>query len=174
MSKHVVVATTLPVVVLLPSIALAQGQGQFGQTWTEFVVGVATLAAALFLLFTSLSLQRVAEGSAMAENIRWVVLSSVCLGAHVVFGWIGRFMPDSISAMEAQLGSDALIILALVFMCIYFYRVRSALVKFLKVTSSSDTLLAASQMDADAEPDLASSDVAPQTSDLAGEKDVGD
>jgi hypothetical protein len=139
-----VFAAVLVSALALPATAYAQdAAGQ--ETVMQIVFGIATLAAALFLLFTAYSLEHVAEGSAMAENIRWVVLSALCLCVSVVLNLIARYMPDITSAAVTRMGADALTVIAVVFMCVYFYRVRSAMTQFLKAAKSAGQSLTASE-----------------------------
>jgi hypothetical protein len=96
-------------------------------------LGACTLMAAVVLLVAALGLGKVAEGSAMADNVRWVMLGALCLAGHVLVLWIATFLPaGTIGESQARLGSDALVILGLVFLSVYFMRVRIALGGFAK------------------------------------------
>jgi hypothetical protein len=102
--------------------------------------GLAMLVAAAVLLIIALALARVAEGSAVAQNISFVVAACACLGASVLAAWAVRMAPDSFSASQARLGSDLLIIAAIAFFSVYFWRVRASLKSFLAVIAGDDLL----------------------------------
>ena len=115
-----------------PSVACAAD----GTTETvSWAIGVVTLLASIALLLVAMGLARVADGSAMAENISYVVAACVCLGASVLAAWSVRLVSDRAVAAQIALGGSALDTVGIVLFCIYFYRVRSALRRFLKGVS---------------------------------------
>lgn len=84
------IGTSLATVVLLaaPSVARAsEGNGAESVSW---VIGVVTLLAPVVLLLIALGLARVAAGSAMADNISYVVAACVCLAGSVLASWSVR------------------------------------------------------------------------------------
>jgi hypothetical protein len=127
-------------------------------------IGLVTLLAAIVLLVIALGLARVAQGSAMAENISYVVAACVCLAASVLAMWASRFAPRGAVADQVAIGGQALIIAAIAFFCIYFFRVRSALKRFLSVVSGQDAL---------AQAHMPVGEVTPvaEAKDVAGERD---
>jgi hypothetical protein len=104
--------------------------------------GVLGLLFAVALLLGMISLRRIAEGSAIADNIKYGVLAVLCLTASVLFGWIARWLPDALSADQARLGADLLSAVALAFFGIYFFRVRQAMKRFLTVLTGEHQMLA--------------------------------
>lgn len=110
--------------------ALATGAGVFG------------LLFAAALLMGMLSLKRIAEGAAIAENIKYAVLAVLCLAASLLVGWIGRWMPEAVSGDRARLGADLLSIVAMAFFGIYFFRVRLAMSRFLTHLAGEEQMLA--------------------------------
>lgn len=104
--------------------------------------GIAALLAAAGLLVVMLSLRRLAKGAAIAENISFAVLAVVCLAASVLAGWLARIMGDVISPEHARLGADLLALVAMVLFGVYFFRVRSAMSRFLTRVSGEEQLLA--------------------------------
>ncbi len=137
MSRRLTVALMAAAAWAVPSVALAQGGNDLTAGW---MVGALTLVAAIVLLVVALGLHRVARGSAMAENISYVVAACACLGAAVLSGWAARFMPDAFTADQASLGSQLLVIATISFFCVYFYRVRSALKQFLDEAEAKNGL----------------------------------
>jgi drug/metabolite transporter (DMT)-like permease len=122
----------------VPSLAFAADSPE-----TEpvvWIIGIATLLAAVVLLVIALGLARVAEGSAMAENISYVVLACICLAGSVLATWAARYTPQGAVADQIVLGGQALVIAAIAFFCVYFFRVRAALGRFLAVLSGDDAL----------------------------------
>lgn len=136
---------------IVPSVAFAADPTDTAGAMSV-PAGFVMLVAAAVLLIVALSLARVADGSAVAENISYVVAACACLGASVLASWASRILPDALSASQASLGSDMLIVVATVLFSIYFWRVRSSLRRFLSVISS-DELLARAQGAGDMPPD---------------------
>jgi hypothetical protein len=144
----VLAAVAAPAV--LPSPALADdGVPQA----LEIGAGVAALLMAVVLLVVVLSLQRVAKGGAIAGNVSYVVAAAVCLAASVLAGWVSQFSPEGFTAAQTRLASDLLVVAALAFFAIYFWRIRATLVGFVK---SAEAYL--SQVDPNTEPEAPSSD----------------
>lgn len=133
----------------VPSAAYAADGATEAVTWA---IGVVTLLASIALLLVAVGLARVADGSAMAENISYVVAGCVCLCAAVLAAWTVRFVSDPAVAEQIALGGSALDAVGIVLFCIYFYRVRSALRRFLKGVSGGQTPRVPEQVAAASEP----------------------
>ncbi len=121
----------------VPTVALAQERAYGAIDWA---VGATTMLVAIALLVIAFGLSRVAAGSAMAENISYVVAACSCMGASVLASWAARFVDDGAAASQVLLGGQVLIIATMVLLCVYFYRVRAALKRFLDAASSSEVL----------------------------------
>lgn len=147
--RRTAILTTTFASALAPATASALEPGMAGDG-VQWLFGVAMLMAAVALLLISLGLARVAQGSAMADNISYVVLAAVCLAGSVLAQWAVRFVPDPVVGGQVQLGGQALVIAAIAFFCIYFYRVRAALRRFLSEVTGSDALARAHMPTADA------------------------
>lgn len=122
----------------LPSPAFAVG-GSFPATPSDYIslgTGVLNLVAAMTLMVIALLLERASSGSILADNISWVVAACLCLGAAVLAKWTSLFLePGSLGASQAVLGADLLTLTGLVLLCLYFGRVRAALLRFARVLS---------------------------------------
>lgn len=124
---------SLAVVSLMgPAAAYAAIAGSAGREGVDIAAGVLTLVAALWLLVVALRLAKVSAGSTYAENIRYVVLGSLCLAGSVLATWSVRFMPDAFTTAQAQLGANLFIVAAIVLLAIYFTRVLRTLSSFMK------------------------------------------
>jgi hypothetical protein len=134
----------------VPSLAYAADTAE--NEPVMWVIGVTTLMAAVVLLAIALGLARVAEGSAMAENISYVVAACVCLSGSVLATWAARFAPPGAVADQVAIGGQALVIAAITFFCIYFFRVRLALKRFLSAVSVDDALARAHMQEGPAAP----------------------
>lgn len=99
--------------------------------WLTILLRGLSLVAVAFLLVDATLLRRVASGGAIAENISFLVLGVMCLAASVLFGYFAAILPD-LSAEQAALGSDALVLLALVLLALYFGRMRLTLTAYLR------------------------------------------
>jgi hypothetical protein len=137
-----------------PAIAFARTADLAVRGGVDVAAGIVTLLAALWLLVVALRLAEVSAGSTYAENIRWVVLGSLCLAGSVLANWSIRFMPDAFSTAQAQLGANLFIVAAIVFLAIYFTRVLRALSRFMKgARALSESAAAAADDLADILPD---------------------
>ncbi|MFA5844400.1 MAG: hypothetical protein WC971_06165 [Coriobacteriia bacterium] len=96
------------------------------------ILGVLALVFAAGLLVSVLALQRVSEGSMIAENMTYVLAGVVCLAASVLVGWVARFLPLGLSSEMAEMGSDGLIIVSMACLAVYFYLVRRSMVLFMR------------------------------------------
>ena len=115
-----------------PAVAYAQTAELAAREGVDIAAGVATLLAALWLLVVALRLARVSAGSTYAENIRYVVLGSLCLAGSVLASWSTHSMPDAFTTAQAQLGADLFIVVAIMLFAVYFTRVLRALSTFVK------------------------------------------
>jgi hypothetical protein len=136
----------------------------------SFGAGALTLIAAVVVLVIALKLRAVTQGGAMAENITYLILSIVSLTFAVLLGWIVRFLPNSLSASQARLGADLLVLLALVLLGVYLEGVRRPLASFLRhAREQSAKMPAPARAETDAAPaDTAPADAAPGDDDEAG------
>jgi drug/metabolite transporter (DMT)-like permease len=105
-----------------------------------WVISIASLLASVALLLVALGLARVSQGSAIAENISYVVAACVCLAGSALADWAVRFAPQDVAAAQVELGGKALTVMSIVFFCIYFFRVRAAMRRFLGAASAVDDL----------------------------------
>jgi Kef-type K+ transport system membrane component KefB len=97
----------------------------------ETGAGILALVAAAFLLVIIVRLEKVARGSAIAESVGLVVAAALTLGASVLTSWLGRQLTD-VSASQARLGADLLVVVSMALFGVYFMRVRAALTRFLR------------------------------------------
>jgi len=96
-----------------------------------YFIGIASLLAAAFLLVDAVLLRRVARGGAIAENINFLVLGVICLAGSVLSRWIVDRLPAWVEVPQPGLASDALVLMAMVLMGLYFWRVRKVLEGYL-------------------------------------------
>ncbi len=131
----------------VPSSAYAVGAGEVPQSLLTGS-GLVGLVAAAVLLLEMLSLRKLAQGAAIADNITYAILAVVCLTASVLVGWIARFVPTGFSAEQARLGADLLSIVAMVLFGVYFHRVWRAMSRFLgRLTGEEQNLISVIDVD---------------------------
>lgn len=135
---HFLLACTL-CGVLAPSAAYGMGEVP---PLLSAGAGVLGLLFAAALLVAMLSVRCLAEGAAIAENIKYAVLAAVCLAASLLAGWVARWVP-TFSVDHARLGGDLLSVVALALFGIYFVRVRGAMVRYLGLLNGEEQLLTA-------------------------------
>jgi hypothetical protein len=143
MRRIVPVAGRVAVLCAIPSVALAADGTD--STMLIDLFGAAVLAAAVVLLVAALGLQRVARGSAIAENISYVVGGCLCLGASVLGDWVVRFVPQGLTSAQVALSTEVLTLVAIVLFCVYFLRVGAALRRFLNIAEVGEAELARAQ-----------------------------
>ncbi|MCX8008049.1 MAG: hypothetical protein N3B11_08110 [Coriobacteriia bacterium] len=120
----------------IPAQAFAAGAGIEGTIATG--AGVLALIAAAGLLVEMLTLRKLASGAAIADNITYAVLAAMCLAASILTGWVARFLPVGVTADQARLGSDLLVLVSIVLFSVYFFRVRRAMSRFLARLSAEE------------------------------------
>ncbi|PKQ21133.1 MAG: hypothetical protein CVT66_01360 [Actinobacteria bacterium HGW-Actinobacteria-6] len=140
---------TLVLLFALPSVAVARdASGVYSIVSTG--AGIGTLVVAAALLVVMLSLRRLAEGSAIADNITYAILGVICLATSVLVGWVSEVVSVGFTAEQARLDADLLAIVAMVFLGIYFFRVRRAMSKFLgRLTGQEQNLISVLEPDAE-------------------------
>lgn len=148
MRTHRVALITGLLVLGVPSSAYAVGTGAVPEVILTGS-GIVGLLAAAALLLEMLSLRKLAQGAAIADNITYAILAVVCLAASVLVGWIARFVPTGLSAEQARLGADLLSIAAMVLFGVYFHRVWRAMSRFLgRLTGEEQNLISVIDVDA--------------------------
>lgn len=130
------VAVGALLVLTVPQVIYASTLGSSWPTWARNAIGVGSLVVSVVLMLDVIALRRVAHGGAISENISYLVLGVVCLATSVLAGWAEMFLPMGVSADQARLAADGLTLLAMILLSLYFYRVRSALVGYLKAAQA--------------------------------------
>jgi hypothetical protein len=154
---------------LAPSAAYAQDAA--GAVSVNDVVGAALLVATVVLLLLAMGLERVARGSAIADNISYVVVACVCLGASSLAAWSDRFATEGATRAQLALSADALTLVGIILLCVYFFRVRAALQRFLSVTMAGEEALARAQA-GEAPPDAGARSEQSTTGTAGGDDDA--
>lgn len=112
----------------------------------SIVTGVSSLLLSAMLLVIVVQLRRVAGGSAIVDHIAYVVSASLCFVAAIAVAWVDRIV-NGLTTNVIRMGSDVLVMLALLFFAMYFLRVKRSLSAFLKHLHSDDMLAAANGAD---------------------------
>lgn len=144
-SSKRIVALAGALVFIAPSAAYASPGFDVPGT-VSTVTGVCSLLLAAMLLLVVMRLREVAEGSAIADNIAYVMGATVCFAAAITLGWIARFV-DFDAAGYVRAGGDVLVMLSVLLFAIYFARVRRALTRFLAHLNTDDVLVASQGVD---------------------------
>lgn len=100
--------------------------------WLSMGAGIVGLLVAVALLVDAILLRRVSEGSMIAENIVYMMLAVVCFGASM----LARFMLQLDQFQEVislvTLAADLLMTAGMALLTLYFYRVRTAMTRYLQ------------------------------------------
>jgi hypothetical protein len=127
-----------------------------------WVISLGALLASIALLLVALGLAQVSHGSAIAENISYVVAACVCLAGSALADWAVQFAPQEIAAAQIELGGKALTVVSIVFFCIYFFRVRAAMKHFLSAASVAEDVVRAQFPETEPPPAPETSEPAPR------------
>jgi hypothetical protein len=169
MRRLLATASLAAVLMTGPAVAYAQTAELAAREGVDIGAGVVTLVAASWLLVVALRLAKVAAGSAYADNIRYVVLGSLCLAGSVLASWSTHFMPDAFTSAQSQLGANLFIVVAILFFAVYFTRVLRALSKFVRAARAMGVATAKPSGEAEGD-DLA--DLLPQDPARAAEAEA--
>jgi hypothetical protein len=132
-------ALATAILVAAPSYAYAAVESPAHEP-VAWVISLGSLLASVALLLVALGLARVSQGSAIADNISYVVAACVCLAGSALAEWAVQFASQDLAAAQIDLGGKALTVVSIVFFCVYFFRVRAALRRFLSSVSGDDVL----------------------------------
>lgn len=147
--------TTLAAVLFfaLPSLAFAMEAADQTAAAARVAVDAIALAVAIALLLDVLALRRVAEGSLFGDNLILVLVAVICLSTSVLASWVQNFMPG-FGVEQVTLTRDLLVLASMVTLGVYFFRVRRALLKFVRgypgVDATEERTLAEANTDPDA------------------------
>lgn len=149
MRTYRLAATTTVILFAFPAVACAQDTSEL-QPVISMGAGVVALVVAALLLVEMLSLRKLAQGAAIADNITYAILGVACLTASVLAGWVARYVPTGFTTDQARLGADLLSIAAMALFGIYFFRVRRAMSRFLgRLTGQEQNLISVLEPDVD-------------------------
>lgn len=100
--------------------------------WLSIIVGLVGLAISLILLLNAYGLRSVADGSMLADNIVYMMLAVVCFAASMIARWVGVFSTDVNLSEQVSLAGDLLVTAGMALLGVYFYRIRVAMMRYLK------------------------------------------
>lgn len=138
MRRIALVASYTTALLSLPAVAL--GAEVSGGALAEDALSALGLVGAIFLLVFAVRLERIARGAAVADNISYVVAGSICIGASALSNWSGRLVTDAAVRLQIGLAGDGLLLVAIVLMCVYFFRVHAALKRFQRIMTTVEPL----------------------------------
>lgn len=138
-------------VLAFPGVAYASDGMQTTST-LRIAVDAIALAVAIALLLDVLALRRVAEGALFGESLILVLVGVICLSAAVLAGWV-RIYAGPEAAEQLSLLSDIMVLACMVLLGMYFFKVRRALLRFVRAypgaEADPDDALVRSQMEDD-------------------------
>lgn len=133
---------TVAVLLVPVSPAFAADNTIMVPPWLGFGMGGFALIVSALLLLEVAALRRLAEGSAFADNMAYVMAGIVALAASALAGWIALLDPAGVSPELVRIISDALVGVAMVLLGVYFFRVRRAMRRYLSVLAGAEPLAA--------------------------------
>lgn len=114
----------------VPQFAFAASESIVPEWLSLAAAGVGLLTAALVLIDAVL-LRRATDGSMIAENIGYMMLSVLCLAASMLARWFGVLVDDAELTSFISFGADLLVTVGLALLAVYFIRLRAALMRYL-------------------------------------------
>jgi len=100
--------------------------------WLSLGAGVLGLVVAVGLLVDAVRLRRVSEGSMIAENIVYMMLAVVCFGASMLARFTLHLDQFAEVTDLVTLAADLLMTAGMALLTVYFYRVRTAMTRYLQ------------------------------------------
>lgn len=130
-------ARTLTVMVIatlfaIPATAQAATQEVFVPGWLSYGAGLIGLVIAVGLLVNAILLKRVSAGSMISDNIVYMMLGIVCISASVLVGWAGSLPALATVSGFVSFVADLLITAGMALFTVYFFRVRTAMTRYLR------------------------------------------
>lgn len=120
-------------VLAVPQPAMAStGETVLVPGWLSLGAGVVGLLTAMILLVDAVLLRRVAEGSMIADNIVYMMLAVVCLGASVLARFVLNIEQFAEVRALVTLAADLLVTAGMALLAAYFFRVRSAMTRYVQ------------------------------------------
>ncbi|MDA3935748.1 MAG: hypothetical protein PF636_02630 [Actinomycetota bacterium] len=132
--KKTIVAIAMGSMFMIPAQAFAVGDGNVVvPDWLSIAAVGFGLATAVLLLAGSILLKQVSQGSSIADNMTYIMSGAICIAASMLARWAVLFWPDGVSPDIVTLSSDLLLTAGMALFTAYFFRVRSALLAFMKM-----------------------------------------
>jgi|GEM_PF-1903618 len=112
-----------------PGVALAQETSavEIVPNWLSVIAGIIGLATAVVLLTDAVLLRRVSEGSIVAENIAYMMTSTVCFAFSMLLRWVVIFAEEAALAVQLSWVADLLVTVGMALLAVYVNKVRRAL-----------------------------------------------
>ncbi|PKQ29844.1 MAG: hypothetical protein CVT60_03370 [Actinobacteria bacterium HGW-Actinobacteria-10] len=125
-------ATTITTLFGAPALAYATPQEVIVPGWLSYGSGLVGLVIAVGLLVNAALLKRVSAGSMIADNIVYLMLGIVCVATSVLVGWSGSL--PGLAGVTGFLSfiADLLITAGMALFTVYFFRVRTAMTRYLR------------------------------------------
>jgi hypothetical protein len=136
MRRSYLIALAPAALAAAPSYAYAAADSAVSEPF-GWIISLIALIASIVLLLSALGLARVSQGSAIAENISYVIAACVCLAGSVLAGWAEQWVTDGMSIAQIDLAGKALTVVSITFFCTFFLRVRGAMRRFLVAMSGA-------------------------------------
>ncbi len=115
-----------------PQPALAATQVVVVPEGLALGAGLVGLATAIVLMVDAVALRRVSDGSMIADNIAYMMLAVLCFAASM----LARFMANVEQFAQVldlvALAADLLMTLGMALLAVYFFRVRTAMTRYLR------------------------------------------
>jgi len=100
--------------------------------WLSMGAGIVGLVVAVGLLVDAVRLRRVSEGSMIADNIVYMMLAVVCFGASMLARFLINLEQFAEVTALVTLAADLLMTAGMALLTVYFYRVRTAMTRYLQ------------------------------------------
>jgi len=140
----VLAAATLASLLVLPASAGAAPVAAQGvePSWLPVALSLIGLLVAVFLLIEVWQLRRISLGGAIGENIRYVILATICLAGASLADWILNFVTVGFTAGQIEFARMLLVVAAMALLAVYFLMVRRVFTGYLKAMTEMEQVAA--------------------------------
>lgn len=101
-------------------------------------VSLVGLLVAVLLLVEVWQLRKISMGGAIGENIRYVILATICLAGASIADWALNFVTTGFTSEQIAFARMVLVVVAMSLLAVYFLSVRRVFTGYLKAMTEME------------------------------------
>lgn len=129
---HKLIALVSAWIFAAPQPAVAATQVVIVPDGLALGAGLVGLATAIILMIDAVALRRVSDGSMIADNIAYMMLAVLCFAASMLARFVANVEQFAQVLDLVVLAADLLMTLGMALLAVYFFRVRTAMTRYLR------------------------------------------